>query len=37
MTDLKVKIEGKAQTIARFTAQARQFKIEIDEPPAPWG
>lgn len=33
MTDLKVKIEGKAQTAARFSAQARQFKIEIDEPP----
>ena len=33
MTDLKVKIEGKAQTAARFSAQARQFKIAIDEPP----
>lgn len=32
MTDLKVKIEGKAQTAARFSAQARQFKIVIDEP-----
>ena len=33
MKDLKVKIEGKAQTAARFSAQARQFKIVIDEPP----
>jgi uncharacterized OsmC-like protein len=33
MKDLKVKIEGRAETAARFSAQARQFKIVIDEPP----
>lgn len=33
MKDLKVKIEGRSETAARFSAQARQFKIVIDEPP----
>jgi len=33
MTDLNVKIEGTAETSARFIAGARQFKIVIDEPP----
>ncbi len=33
MADLKVKIEGEAQTAARFSVKARQFKIVIDEPP----
>jgi uncharacterized OsmC-like protein len=34
MTDLNVKINGTAETSARFIAGARQFKIVIDEPPA---
>ncbi|MCF6356329.1 MAG: OsmC family protein [Draconibacterium sp.] len=33
MSDLKFKVEGKAQTGARFVADARQFSIVIDEPP----
>lgn len=33
MTDLKITIEGKAQTAARFSANARQFNIVVDEPP----
>jgi uncharacterized OsmC-like protein len=34
MADLIFKTEGKAQTAARFEANARQFKFVIDEPPA---
>jgi uncharacterized OsmC-like protein len=34
MSDLTFKIEGEAQTAARFSANARQFKLVIDEPPA---
>ncbi|WP_299577228.1 OsmC family protein [uncultured Sunxiuqinia sp.] len=34
MADLNFKIEGEAQTGARFVAGARQFTIVIDEPPA---
>jgi uncharacterized OsmC-like protein len=34
MADLTFKIEGEAQTAARFDANARQFTLVIDEPPA---
>lgn len=34
MADLIFKIEGEAQTAARFNASARQFTLVIDEPPA---
>ena len=34
MADLTFKIEGEAQTSARFDANARQFTLVIDEPPA---
>lgn len=34
MADLNFKIEGEAQTAARFNANTRQFSIVIDEPPA---
>ena len=34
MADLTFKIEGEAQTAARFDANARQFALVIDEPPA---
>ncbi len=34
MADLNFKIEGEAQTGARFVAGARQFSIVVDEPPA---
>jgi len=34
MADLIFKIEGKAQTATKFDANARQFKLVIDEPPA---
>jgi len=34
MADLLFKIEGEAQTAARFDANARQFTLVIDEPPA---
>jgi len=34
MADLTFKIEGEAQTEARFDANARQFTLVIDEPPA---
>jgi uncharacterized OsmC-like protein len=34
MTDLIFKIDGVAQTGARFQANTRQFKLVIDEPPA---
>jgi len=33
MADLIFKIEGEAQTAARFDANARQFTLVIDEPP----
>jgi uncharacterized OsmC-like protein len=33
MSDLKISIEGEAQSAARFSANARQFNIVIDEPP----
>lgn len=33
MSDLKVLIEGESQSAARFSANARQFNIVIDEPP----
>jgi uncharacterized OsmC-like protein len=33
MADLVFKIEGEAQTAARFHANTRQFKLVIDEPP----
>lgn len=33
MADLLFKIEGEAQTAARFDANARQFTLVIDEPP----
>jgi uncharacterized OsmC-like protein len=33
MADLIFKIDGEAQTAARFDANARQFKLVIDEPP----
>jgi uncharacterized OsmC-like protein len=33
MADLIFKIEGEAKTAARFDANARQFKLVIDEPP----
>ncbi len=33
MSDLKISIEGKAQSAARFSANARQFNIVVDEPP----
>ena len=34
MADLFFKVEGEAQTAARFDANARQFTLVIDEPPA---
>lgn len=34
MTDLNFKVEGEAQTAARFNAKTRQFSLVIDEPPA---
>lgn len=34
MADLLFKIDGEAQTAARFQANARQFSLVIDEPPA---
>lgn len=34
MADLIFKIEGEAQTATKFDANARQFKLVIDEPPA---
>lgn len=34
MSDLIFKIEGEAQTAARFDAKTRQFTLVIDEPPA---
>lgn len=34
MGDLNFKIEGEAKTAARFQANARQFSLVIDEPPA---
>ncbi len=34
MSDLTFKIQGEAQTAARFSANARQFNLVIDEPPA---
>ena len=34
MADLNFKIEGEAQTAARFSANTRQFSLVIDEPPA---
>lgn len=34
MSDLNFKIQGEAQTAARFVVGARQFSIVIDEPPA---
>ncbi len=34
MADLIFKIEGEAQTAARFDANVRQFTLVIDEPPA---
>lgn len=34
MADLHFKVEGEAQTTARFQANARQFNLVIDEPPA---
>ncbi len=33
MSDLTISIEGEAQSEARFSANARQFNIVIDEPP----
>ncbi len=33
MSDLKISIKGEAQSAARFSANARQFNIVIDEPP----
>ena len=33
MADLNFKIEGESQTAARFEANARHFKLVIDEPP----
>lgn len=34
MSDLTFKINGEAQTAARFSANTRQFNIVIDEPPS---
>ena len=34
MADLTFKINGEAQTAARFSANTRQFNLVIDEPPA---
>jgi uncharacterized OsmC-like protein len=34
MSDLTFKINGEAQTAARFSANTRQFNLVIDEPPA---
>lgn len=34
MADLHFKVEGEARTAARFHANARQFSLVIDEPPA---
>lgn len=34
MSDLTFKIQGESQTAARFAADARQFNLVIDEPPA---
>lgn len=33
MTDLKFRVQGKAQSAARFSADVRQFDLIIDEPP----
>ncbi len=33
MSDLTISIEGTAETAARFSANARQFNVVIDEPP----
>jgi uncharacterized OsmC-like protein len=33
MTDLKFRVQGKAQSAARFSADVRQFNLIIDEPP----
>lgn len=33
MSDLTISIEGTAQNAARFSANARQFNVVIDEPP----
>src|SRR5665811_14608 len=33
MSDLTFKIKGEAQTAARFSVNARQFNLVIDEPP----
>lgn len=33
MSDLTISIEGTAQSAARFSANARQFNVVIDEPP----